>query len=71
VDAFRFRNFSAAKMWALMDLWLADLSFLAKFAGSLRRSENKTTNCFAKTADCDPVPSGSFLADMQSLESIG
>jgi hypothetical protein len=54
-----------------MDLRLADLSFLAKFAGSLRRSENKTTSVFAKTAGCYFVLSGSFLAEVQSLESIG
>ena len=71
MDAFRFRNFSAAKTWALMDFCLAELSFLAKFAGSLRRSENKTNKCFAKTAGCGLVPGGSFLADVQFLESIG
>jgi hypothetical protein len=54
-----------------MALCLADLSFLAKFAASLRRSENKTTPVFAKTTGCCFVPSGSFLAEVQSPESIG
>jgi hypothetical protein len=67
----KFRNFSAAKTWALMVLCLADLSFLAKFAACLRRSENKTTQYLQKPRAVASCLVAHFLRKFSLQKALG